>query len=170
MKRIGYWTQNQEDPQVDGLLWPGDLVDFTWDSEERARVVLHLFNGKLNDAFRGPSRCRLCPGAKWNGTCDQTDGTYIWPEGFAHYIAAHGVKPPQEFIDHVNLQAQGVKPHVLPNGFIQGSPEDRATWWTCSACSFKGPYVGSRPDGTHGCLGSCGGTEPNPSCTWRSGT
>ena len=52
----------------------------------------------------------------------------------------------------------------LPDGTAceQGSAEDRATWWTCSVCSFTGPHVGSNEKGGHACMGSCGGTEKNP--------
>ena len=41
------------------------------------------------------------------GGTDLSDGHYVWPFGFAHYVEAHGVKPPQEFIDHV-WRANGV--------------------------------------------------------------
>lgn len=43
----------------------------------------------------------------------------------------------------------------------QGSPEDRATWWTCKRCEFTGPNVGADTDGKRACLGSCGGVVPN---------
>lgn len=46
----------------------------------------------------------------------------------------------------------------------QGSPEDKATWWTCSYCNFTGPHVGSiEPSGrTKRCMASCGGKHLNP--------
>jgi len=52
----------------------------------------------------------------------------------------------------------------MPDGreVEQGGPEDMATWWTCRGCGFRGPLVGSRPDGSHRCLGSCGGVTENP--------
>jgi hypothetical protein len=54
-------------------------------------------------------------------------------------------------------------PERLDNGFLQGSAEDRATWWTCEGCGFHGPFVGTRAvDGQKRCLGSCGGTTRNP--------
>src|SRR5574342_453411 len=53
------------------------------------------------------------------------------------------------------------QPNLLPNGFIQGGAEDQATWWQCSVCGFKGPYVGETVTGAHACLGSCGGVNPN---------
>ena len=52
----------------------------------------------------------------------------------------------------------------MPDGreVEQGSPEDRATWWSCSRCGFHGPNVGTRADGTKGCMASCGGETQNP--------
>jgi hypothetical protein len=35
------------------------------------------------------------------GSHDLTDGVFVWPEGYAHYIEKHDVKPPREFIEHV---------------------------------------------------------------------
>ena len=29
-----------------------------------------------------------------------TDGVYIWPEGLAHYLDAHAVRLPQQFVNH----------------------------------------------------------------------
>jgi len=61
------------------------------------------------------------------------------------------------------------KEHRLPNGLIQGSPEDRATWWTCTVCQFTGPYVGTTADGKKACLGViCGGVKPNDACTFSN--
>lgn len=56
--------------------------------------------------------------------------------------------------------------HVLPNGLVQGSPEDKSTWWTCASCDFTGPYVGETENGKRACLGSCGGVKRNPACTF----
>lgn len=52
----------------------------------------------------------------------------------------------------------------FPDGSIveMGSPAEQAVWWTCSRCGFRGPHVGLRLDGKHGCLGSCGGKARNP--------
>ncbi len=58
------------------------------------------------------------------------------------------------------------KPFILPNGLVQGSDEDRATWWECAYCGFHGPYVGETATGSRACLGSCGGIKRNPACTW----
>lgn len=34
------------------------------------------------------------------GTTCSSDGTFVWPEGFAHYLEEHAVRPPQEFVQH----------------------------------------------------------------------
>lgn len=59
------------------------------------------------------------------------------------------------------------QPTMLPSGVVQGSSEDRATWWQCGACGFTGPYVGETVTGDRACLGSCGGVNPNPACTFQ---
>lgn len=41
------------------------------------------------------------PGCNKNiGTKDLSDGVWVWPEGFEHYIRKHHVKPGAEFIRH----------------------------------------------------------------------
>jgi hypothetical protein len=53
--------------------------------------------------YRGFSLCRVCECR--NGTADfrlaKKHGNFVWPSGFAHYVKAHNVKPPQAFIDFV---------------------------------------------------------------------
>lgn len=77
-----------------------------------------------------------------------------------------------EFADDLKeaLRAAGFdpveSPVILPNGFVQGGPEDQATWWTCEHCKFCGPFVGTDDKGHHACLSACGGVKPNPNCTF----
>lgn len=35
------------------------------------------------------------------GSADLSDGTYLWPEGLAHYVEKHHVRLPAEFVKHV---------------------------------------------------------------------
>lgn len=66
-------------------------------------------SGRVNDDVRcaaepadgGPAR------NKFMGCTTLTDGKYVWPEGLAHYVTAHAVRPPEEFVRHAleNLQA-----------------------------------------------------------------
>jgi hypothetical protein len=119
LKFLGYWHSVAIDPKTklpnktgiefdryaerfESLPVPSDFIDETWDPAERALVLAYLKGGKTYESWRGFSWCRLgCTGCMDMGTTDRTDGTYVWPEGFSHYVEKHAVKPPQEFIDHV---------------------------------------------------------------------
>ena len=46
------------------------------------------------------------------GSWDLTDGTWVWPEGLAHYIEAHGVILPEEFVDRALSRAAPTQPCV----------------------------------------------------------
>lgn len=61
-------------------------------------VLGHLLKGRRIMAYMGHSPCRFC--GKDNGCAEYSDGTYVWPEGFAHYLTEHGVKPPEKFVRH----------------------------------------------------------------------
>ena len=107
MKFLGYWTDHgyprrlgtKPSERID-LPRPENFVDESWDPAERALVASYLRAGREWEQWRGDSWCRFLCGASM-GYRDLTDGTYVWPEGFAHYIEEHAVRPPQEFIDHV---------------------------------------------------------------------
>lgn len=94
-KAIGYWF-NDHHPD---LPKPENYVDSNWNSIERAAMVKYLKAGHVKASWRGCSNCRLC--GKMNGSQCLGDGTYVWPEGFAHYVEAHEVRPPDEFLKHV---------------------------------------------------------------------
>jgi hypothetical protein len=51
----------------------------------------------------GYSPCRLCDNVT-NGNLDLTDGSYLWPQGLAHYVRDHHVRLPAEFVAHVRLR------------------------------------------------------------------
>jgi hypothetical protein len=117
LTEVGFWVEKKEDPRVEGLTWPGDFIDLTWDPAERAKVVEYVKQTREDSrlAYGGMSWCRLCKETappedpkdnripKWRslGSSDFGDGCFVWPEGYVHYIEVHGVKPPQEFIDHI---------------------------------------------------------------------
>jgi hypothetical protein len=66
---------------------------------KREAVTSHLNAGRIHARWRGLSSCRLC--GVHNGSTCLTDGTYVWPSGFSHYIREHNVRPPDDFIQHV---------------------------------------------------------------------
>ena len=94
---IGYWksasTGESEYPM------PQDYVDESWNETERYAVALYLSAGRVTNRWKGLSTCRIC--GKMNGSTCLSDGTFIWPQGFAHYIEEHGVRPPDEFVQHI---------------------------------------------------------------------
>jgi len=100
MKRIGYWKESMFDP----LPEPRRMVDLRWDPGERTKVAEYLrTRGEPCDASYGFAHCRFDCGIadEEMGCRDMSDGVYIWPEGYAHYVDKHSVQPPEEFIEHV---------------------------------------------------------------------
>jgi hypothetical protein len=97
---IGYWNGGHGERP-----WPDvrEFIDESWDDAERFDVGTYLRNGLVARAWMGYSPCRLCD-TTTNGNLDLTDGTYIWPEGLAHYVLDHRVRLPDEFVQHVHAQ------------------------------------------------------------------
>lgn len=61
-------------------------------------VTLEYFSsGTRVRQYMGYSRCRFC--GEMNGSAELTDGTYIWPEGLAHYLCDHNMRLPQVLVD-----------------------------------------------------------------------
>lgn len=119
--RVGYWLGDRAPG------WPDvrRFIDPSWDSSERERVADHLRRGFVARAYLGKSRCRLC--GDEIGALELSDGTFIWPEGLAHYVELHEVRLPKQFLDHVE--------HV--NEEIEDAEVDEQ-WWR-SQSSLDGP-------------------------------
>ncbi len=107
---VGYWQSRGGDDS--GLPRAEDQVAHM-SKRGRELVVRYLRSAPVVARFRGMSTCRLCPVDKqgfgpFNGGCEQSDGAWRWPDGYAHYVESHGVRPPQGLIDaaleaaHVN--------------------------------------------------------------------
>ncbi len=105
IKEIGFWSDSPRDAGKPWP-WPGDSVSLTWDHAERDVVVAYLNDPKHHrTAFFGYAHCRLCSKHD-NGVHDVDDHVWLWPSGYAHYLTAHLVKPPQDFIDYVMRQVR----------------------------------------------------------------
>ena len=102
---LGYWSKTPETAAAEGLPWPGDLMNPEMSPETRTLVGdyldAHYAPVRYYMGYRGWSNCRLC--GKNNGSAEWTDGTYAWPEGLSHYVRAHGVKLPVDFIRHIGV-------------------------------------------------------------------
>jgi len=113
LRLIGYCRSDHEP------WWPDahDFVDAEWDANVRRMVADHLDAATPTPwEFAGYSDCRFC--GEPNGTGERTDGTYVWPEGLAHYVTEHNVRLPEEFVAHVST-------------WLDGWPEELVddTWW-----------------------------------------
>lgn len=101
----GYWKSlsgHESYPESGSLLDPRDYVDESWDVDERAQIVRLLKAGTPYESWRGYSYCRFQCGERNMGThCFTADGSWVWPEGFAHYVEKHGVRPNKDFIGHL---------------------------------------------------------------------
>ena len=99
---VGYWRSEIE-PTPPGLPDPRERVDHSWPLHERVRVASYLRRGRVVAAYLGYSHCRFDCGVPVTmmGTRDLGDDRYIWPEGLHHYVEAHAVRLPAEFLEHV---------------------------------------------------------------------
>jgi len=97
MKRVGYWRSKQDD--VGDFSWPeeGHLP-----TETKNFVGDYLRSGKLHEAWMGWSNCRIC--GKENGSVCLTDGEFVWPEGYIHYILDHNIMADSELLVKILLK------------------------------------------------------------------
>lgn len=120
LTEVGFWCDGRAGAHTsacdDTRPHPSSLVDSTWDARERAVVAAYVSRGGMVESWElGFSWCRFVCGAPPAalGSVSFTDGTFVWPEGFHHYIVAHGVRPPPAFVAHVlrcAAQASGLAP------------------------------------------------------------
>lgn len=92
---MGYWVSPAEPIYPD----PKIFVDDDFDPETKDWVIRYLQLSEPIQAYRGSSWCRFKCGESPPGYTDNTDGKFIFPSGFIHYVAKHNVRPPQAFID-----------------------------------------------------------------------
>jgi len=179
---IGYWKSVQE------LHWPDplEMVDASWDAEERAKVVKYLRAGRVVAHEMGESWCRLGCGTErdmarartvfhgdgttdaelgWEerlearkqaarraedanmtgapvdmGTGEISDGTYVWPEGLAHYVEEHNVRLPQKFVDHVLAGGTTLPEDTEPTvSYVRDE-----TWWRQEGVAARINHRGKR--------------------------
>jgi len=98
VRSIGYWSVRIDD----GLPSPADLIDRALDPSEARWVASYLDRGLVAGSAMGAAECRIC-GARI-GTRDLTDLVFIWPEGLGHYVLAHQLRLPAEFVRHIDAR------------------------------------------------------------------
>ncbi len=96
LKLIGYWITSLTD---ENYLPPQEFV-CDEGSPVREVVADYLDSGTVVAAYRGLSWCRFRCGDRCHsmGSCELSDGQWIWPEGLSHYVRDHNIRLPEEFI------------------------------------------------------------------------
>lgn len=93
---IGYWDEEGLDAGRHSYPKAQDLVT-TWDPETKEKVLTLLkLGGEAVNFYRGYSTCRFC--GILNGTSERYGAGWLWPQGLAHYVEAHSVALPEQFI------------------------------------------------------------------------
>lgn len=101
LEGLGFWFHELA---PDDLPLPQRLVG-RWRASERTAVLAWLRGGRRVVRYPTASWCRFACGARAMGRSDLTDGTFVWPEGLAHYVERHRVRLPSRFVAHVLARA-----------------------------------------------------------------
>ena len=121
--QIGYWDDT---PKGDWIM-PAYLFDPTWDPSERTRVASYLKGGARVREDLGYSHCRLSSEIPDSvmGNAENTDGTWIWPEGLAIYIDRFAVRLPEAFLQHIRASEYEA---FCPTGDVESAHVDTTFW------------------------------------------
>jgi hypothetical protein len=128
MNSIGYWISDLRD---EGCCAPQEVVGWLA-PEVRSTLAKYLDAGRRCVGYAGFSWCRFFCSAKPGelGDAELADGCWIWPSGLSHYVRAHGVTLPEEFIAHALARKQPAPWSPSPGA----SPSwDLAFWLTWCA-------------------------------------
>ena len=94
LQGIGFFIRSLDD---DELPAPQELVG---PDARLSAVADYLDSGVIFERYRGVSWCRFGCGESRMGSCDLTDGVWLWPEGLSHYLRYHSVCLPEVFVSH----------------------------------------------------------------------
>ena len=99
--KVGYWYSERE-PE---LPMPKEM-SYDRIPEYKQKILDYLKGAEVLHRFRGSSGCRVCPPREdghqqLNGSKEQSDGVYVWPDGLAHYVEEHNTALPDNFVDHI---------------------------------------------------------------------
>ena len=128
LNRIGYWCRDEPQGQETEdriFIHPSRVVDSNWELKCRPQIIQYLKSAPTLWHFRGLSPCRF--GCGENGSGEQSDGQWLWPEGLAHYVEQHHVKLPDDFVANMRQNA-----FTVPKS---GSDGIRSTAFWRSWCS-----------------------------------
>jgi len=116
---VGYWGAGE----MLALPRPQSLVRPGWHAEDRRRIFDYLRGGVVCWASPGLACCRFAPCAKTLGSCELSDGEWVWPQGLEHYVGAHEVCLPEAFVETMQANGWRVPPDVDLSA-VQGALEE----------------------------------------------
>lgn len=116
---VGYWRSKMESGWPD----PAWFIDEAWSRSEAAAVVEHVQRGEPVAVAAGVDWCRFRCSREHLGTAMLSDGTYVWPQSLVHYMLAHAVRPPDEFVLHAGRAGAAVAAPIAERTQIETS------WW-----------------------------------------
>jgi hypothetical protein len=137
LKAVGYWCGEDADHLPD----PRKLVGSGVSSDARESIVSYLQSGRPYMSYAGFSYCRFRCGVDDGdmGSRDLTDGEWMWPEGLWHYVHAHDVRLPKEFIETMKGNSWRVPLDRLPDFEVMGTGSSRFSdndkYWLAWAAS-----------------------------------
>jgi hypothetical protein len=97
-KGVGYWGSGVGQGLA-ALSRPEALVRPGWQLQDRERIVAYLAAGIVCAGWCGLAVCRFAECVRLLGSCDLTDGMWIWPQGLEHYLIVHEVCLPEAFVE-----------------------------------------------------------------------
>ena len=114
LRAIGYWREEWRSPGTD--VWrasPQVILARLGAQAPQPQLASYLRSGHEFEVSRGWSHCRFKCGVadSMMGHADLTDGIWVWPQGLVHYVDAHQLALPKEFVDHV-AGHKGVVPRL----------------------------------------------------------
>ncbi len=127
---IGYWLDRTPEVPDTGYPDPQELAG-KLDASDRDAILEYLARGIPFRFYPGVAECRIC--GEDVGSRELTDGTWAWPEGLLHYVQAHGVALPGEFL-------QAARANAVPEDLADRIGE--AEMWVAS-CGGSVPAFGN---------------------------
>ena len=119
-----FWRDSEDDKYP----WPEDIItpNFWKDPQEKEKIVSYLKSGSPCNHYRGSSWCRICK--ECLGSFERTDGIYIWPDKFEHYVECHDISLPDKFIEHIRTNNYQISVAVED---MDGLEQDDSFWVEC---------------------------------------
>lgn len=96
INREGFWA-NKDEPYLPIVV----ASDKPWKGRKKFLKHLIALEAKLKPIhYKGWSTCRICK--CHNGSTEYVYNGWRWPEGFAHYVLEHNVRPSLAFQEMVS--------------------------------------------------------------------